>query len=95
MLHCEHVGKVVLQAEVSRAEAAGGAMAATLLLDVPNILMPLIERAKAALHLHNITEALHRTTAAARTTAELPELETAIQAAQEAGLDELLSEPCR
>lgn len=85
----------MLQAEVSRAEAAASAPGASLLLDVPDLLAPLIQHAKTQLHLHIVTEALHRTSAAAHTTAELPKLESAIQAARKAGLEELLPEPCR
>lgn len=84
-----------VQTELSNAEAANSTAACTMLCDVPDMLTPLIQHAKAQLHTHSVTEALYRATKAAKTAADLPELDSAISAAQEAGLHELLSGPCR
>lgn len=84
-----------MQAELAGAEAANSAIASTLLSDTPDVLPPLIQRAKTQLHVLSITEALHEAAAAAHTTADLPRLDSAILAAQKAGLDGLLPEPCR
>ena len=84
-----------MQAELAGAEAANSATAGTLLFDTPDVLPPLIQRAKTQLHVLSITEALHEAAAAAHTTADLPRLDSAILAAQKAGLDGLLPEPCR
>lgn len=85
----------VFQEEVSKAEIVSSAAACTLLSDAPDCLTSLLRHAKDQLHIQTIRDNLHQATAAACTTADLPELDSTILAAREAGLDDLLPEPCR
>lgn len=78
------------QAEVGRAEAASAAASGGLsgLSVGSDMLTPLINRAKQQLEVERAKGGLHKAMAAARTNADLPQLDAAIQAAHKAGLQE-------
>lgn len=87
----------IVQAEVSRAEAASSA--ASWALSGPSLgsgmLTPLIQRAKHQLEVERARAGLHKAIAAAKTGAELPQLEAAIQAARKAGVQDRVQEASR
>ncbi len=87
----------IVQAEVSKAEAASSAASGA--LSGPSVgsgmLTPLITRAKHQLEVERARAGLHKAIAAAKTGAELPQLEAAIQAARKAGVQDRLQEASR
>ncbi|KAL0041632.1 hypothetical protein WJX79_010152 [Trebouxia sp. C0005] len=87
----------LLKAEVSKAEAASSAASGP--LSGPSVgsgmLTPLIQRAKHQLEAERARAGLHKAIAAAKTGAELPQLEAAIQAARKAGVQDRLQEASR
>ena len=87
----------IVQAEVSKAEAASSAASGA--LSGPSVgsgmLTPLITRAKHQLEVERARAGLHKAIAAAKTGAELPQLEAAIQAARKAGVQDRLQEVSR
>lgn len=85
------------QAEVGRAEAAsavasGGLSGLSVGFDM---LTPLINRAKHQLEVERAKGGLHKAMAAAKTNADLPQLDAAIQAAHKAGLQDRVTEASR
>ncbi|DBB08447.1 TPA: hypothetical protein ACH3X3_15276 [Trebouxia sp. C0006] len=87
----------LLKAEVSKAEAASSAASGALsgLSVGSGMLTPLITRAKHQLEVERARAGLHKAIAAAKTGAELPQLEAAIQAARKAGVQDRLQEASR
>ena len=85
------------QAEVGRAEAASAAASGGLsgLSVGSDMLTPLINRAKHQLEVERARGSLHKAMAAAKTNADLPQLDAAIQAAHKAGLRDRVTEASR
>jgi len=87
----------IVQAEVSKAESASSAAIGA--LSGPSMgsgmLTPVIQRAKHQLEVERARAGLHKAIAAAKTDAELPQLEAAIQAARKAGVQDRLQEASR
>ena len=85
------------QAELGRAEAVSAAsIGAVSGLSVgPDMLAPLIVRAKHQLEIERARGGLHRAMAAAKTDADLPQLDAAIQAARRAGVQDRVPEASR
>lgn len=85
------------QAEVGRAEAASSAASGALsgLSVGSDMLTPLINRAKQQLEVERARSGLHRAMAAAKTDADLPQLDAAIQAARRAGVQDSVTEASR
>lgn len=87
----------VAQAQVGRAEAASAAASGGLsgLSVGSDMLTPLISRAKQQLEVERAKGSLHKAMAAAKTNADLPQLDAAIQAAHKAGLQDRVTEASR
>ena len=85
------------QVEVGRADAASAAASGGLsALSVgSDMLTPLINRAKHQLEVERARGGLHKAMAAAKTSADLPQLDAAIQAAHKAGLQDRVTEASR
>ena len=85
------------QAEVSGAEAASAAASGALsgLSVGSDMLTPLINRAKQQLEVERARGGLHKAMAAAKTDADLPQLDAAIQAARRAGVQDRVTEASR
>ena len=92
-----HCGAVSTQAEVSKAEAAGSAASGALsgLSLGSDMLTPLIQRARKQVEIEGARGGLHKAIAGARTHADLPHLEAAIQAARRLGVHDRLQEASR
>ena len=92
-----HGGAVSTQAEVSKAEAAGSAASGALsgLSLGSDKLTPLIQRARKQVEIEGARGGLHKAIAGARTHADLPHLEAAIQAARRLGVHDRLQEASR
>ncbi|KAL3163087.1 hypothetical protein ABBQ32_009505 [Trebouxia sp. C0010 RCD-2024] len=83
-----HTGR----AEAASAAASGGQIGLSV---GPDMLTPLINRAKQQLEVERAKGGLHKAIAVARTNADLPQLDAAIQAAHKAGLQERATQASR
>ena len=80
------------RAEAASAAASGGLSGLSVGFDM---LTPLINRAKHQLEVERAKGSLHKAMAAAKTNADLPQLDAAIQAAHKAGLQDRVIEASR